>query len=100
MRLATPNNHLVGSHIDPAGAHIHWLAGVYILSMYIYTCLYIHAWHIHPCLQGPREDSGARSSVDPGVRLVKQLYSYAKAYHPKTKIMASGIRTRDGEAIQ
>lgn len=54
---------------------------------------------VHACVpQGPREDSGARSTVDPGVRLVKQLYSYAKAYHPKTRIMASGIRTRDGEA--
>lgn len=47
--------------------------------------------------QGPREDSGFSSAVDPGVRLASQLYTYCKKYHPKTQIMASGLRTKDGE---
>lgn len=49
------------------------------------------------CAQGPREDSGFSSSVDTGVRLASQLYTYCKKYHPKTQIMASGLRTKDGE---
>lgn len=44
---------------------------------------------------GPREDSGFASRVDPGVQLVRRLYGYVKARHPKTQIMASGIRTKD-----
>lgn len=46
--------------------------------------------------QGPREDSGASSGVDTGVRLASQLYGYIKKYHPKTQLMASGLRTADG----
>jgi hypothetical protein len=56
----------------------------------------------YPCifaclLQGPREDSGFHSGVDTGIRLASQLYSYIKKYHPKTQLMASGLRTADGE---
>ncbi|KAI8471274.1 MAG: hypothetical protein J3K34DRAFT_458401 [Monoraphidium minutum] len=43
---------------------------------------------------GPREDSGFSSRVDPGVQLVRRLYGYAKARHPKSQIMASGIRSK------
>jgi hypothetical protein len=49
-------------------------------------------------LQGPREDSGFSSGVDTGIRLASQLYGYIKKYHPKTQLMASGLRTADGEA--
>jgi hypothetical protein len=48
---------------------------------------------------GPREDSGFASRVDPGLQLVGRLYSYVKAHHPKTQVMASGIRTAAGEAV-
>ncbi|GBG00054.1 transaldolase [Raphidocelis subcapitata] len=44
---------------------------------------------------GPREDSGFASRVDPGLQLVRRLYGYVKARHPKTQIMASGIRSKD-----
>lgn len=44
---------------------------------------------------GPREDSGYASRVDPGVKLATQLYTYCKKYHPKTQIMASGLRTKE-----
>lgn len=43
---------------------------------------------------GPREDSGFSTGVDTGVRLASQLYTYCKKYHPKTQIMASGLRTK------
>jgi len=46
--------------------------------------------------QGPREDSGFSSGVDTGVRLASQLYTYCKKFHPKTQVMASGLRTKDG----
>lgn len=45
--------------------------------------------------KGPREDSGFSSRSDPGVGLVKELYAYIKKYHPKTQIMASGLRTKE-----
>lgn len=48
-------------------------------------------------MQGPREDSGFNSGVDPGVRLASQVYTYTKKYHPKSQVMASGLRTKDGE---
>lgn len=51
----------------------------------------------HMCLQGPREDTGFTSSVDPGILLAKQLYDYVKTYHPESQIMASGLRTKEGE---
>lgn len=48
-------------------------------------------------VQGPREDSGFSSAVDPGQRLASQVYTYVKKFHPKTQVMASGLRTKDGE---
>jgi len=44
---------------------------------------------------GPREDSGFASRVDPGIALAIQLYQYSKKFHPKTQIMASGLRTKE-----
>lgn len=32
-----------------------------------------------------------------GLHLVQQLYTYCKKYHPKTLVMAAGIRTKEGE---
>jgi hypothetical protein len=46
--------------------------------------------------QGPREDSGFSSGVDTGIRLASELYGYIKKFHPKTQVMASGLRTADG----
>mmetsp|Transcript_25893 Transcript_25893/g.56419 ORF Transcript_25893/g.56419 Transcript_25893/m.56419 type:complete len:389 (-) Transcript_25893:900-2066(-) len=45
--------------------------------------------------KGPRQDAGYVSPVDPGVLLVIQLYNYVHKYHSKTKVMASGIRTKE-----
>ena len=42
---------------------------------------------------GPREDSGCVSAVDPGLALVTEMYNYIKQYHPRTRIMATAIRT-------
>jgi hypothetical protein len=47
-------------------------------------------------LQGPREDSGVPASYEPGLELVKDLYCYGRRFHPKTKIMASSLRSRKG----
>lgn len=44
---------------------------------------------------GPREDSGFSSGVDTGIRLASELYGYIKKFHPKTQVMASGLRTAD-----
>eukprot|EP00798_Chlamydomonas_sp_ICE-L_P021618 gene21618-28620_t len=38
------------------------------------------------------QDSGYSSSINVGVKLVHDLYTYCQKYHPKTKIMASGVR--------
>ncbi len=46
--------------------------------------------------KGPREDTGFTSRIDPGIGLVTELYTYIKKYHPKTAVMASGIRTKEG----
>lgn len=43
---------------------------------------------------GPREDSGFHSGIDTGIRLASQMYTYCKKYHPKTQVMASGLRTK------
>ncbi|GLC41793.1 hypothetical protein PLESTB_001701800 [Pleodorina starrii] len=43
---------------------------------------------------GPRELAGVPSSYDPGMELVKELYCYGRRFHPKTKIMAAGLRSR------
>lgn len=45
--------------------------------------------------KGPREDSGYSSRTDPGHAFVKRIYNYCKKYHPKTLVMASGIRTKE-----
>jgi hypothetical protein len=54
--------------------------------------------HVVLCrlLQGPREDSGFSSAIDPGQRLASQVYTYCKKFHPKTQVMASGLRTKEG----
>ena len=46
-------------------------------------------------VKGPREDAGGASDIHPGRALVKKFYGYCKKHHPKTKIMVSGIRTRE-----
>ncbi|KAK9916495.1 hypothetical protein WJX75_003327 [Coccomyxa subellipsoidea] len=42
--------------------------------------------------KGPREDSGFLSDVNPGVRMAARMYNYCQKYHPKTKVMVSGLR--------
>uniref|UniRef100_A0A7S0S3P8 Transaldolase n=1 Tax=Chlamydomonas leiostraca TaxID=1034604 RepID=A0A7S0S3P8_9CHLO len=44
--------------------------------------------------KGPRQDAGG-SPVDPGVLLVTNIYNYCKVHHPKSLVMATGIRTRE-----
>ncbi|KAG2499436.1 hypothetical protein HYH03_002383 [Edaphochlamys debaryana] len=44
--------------------------------------------------RGPREDAGLSTSYDPGLELVRSLYTYKQRYHPRTAIMAMGLRTR------
>lgn len=43
---------------------------------------------------GPREDSGYKSPTDPGLALVKEVFYFLKRYHPKTKLIVSGIASR------
>ena len=50
-------------------------------------------------IQGPREDSGFLSDVNPGVRMAARMYNYCQKYHPKTKVMVSGLRKAKGGAI-
>ncbi|KAJ9513229.1 hypothetical protein QJQ45_029507 [Haematococcus lacustris] len=45
--------------------------------------------------QGPRQDAGGLSGPDPGVALACDVYNYVKAYHQRTQVMASGLRTRE-----
>lgn len=45
-------------------------------------------------LQGPRQDAGLVSDVDPGVVLMKKIYMYLKKYHPGSQLMASGLRSK------
>jgi len=56
-------------------------------------------YHSHPGVirdpLGPREDAGGISNVHPGRELVKKVYGYCRRHHPKTKIMVSGVRTRE-----
>jgi transaldolase len=49
--------------------------------------------------QGPREDTGFLSDVNPGVSMAARIYSYCAKYHPKTKVMVSGIRKATGAAL-
>ena len=54
----------------------------------------------HYCaLQGPREDSGFLSDVNPGVRMAARMYNYCQKYHPKTKVMVSGLRKAEGATL-
>jgi transaldolase len=45
--------------------------------------------------RGPREDSGYASSVHPGIELSKRIWAYCKTRHPGTKVMVSGVRSRE-----
>ena len=45
-------------------------------------------------MQGPRQDSGLVSDVDPGVRLMIKVYNYVKKFHPDVQLMASGVRSK------
>jgi transaldolase len=90
--------HLVYSFVQGAAAA---QAGVSVVSPNVGRT---RDWYnAHPGVirdpTGPREDSGFASRVDPGLSLVAQLYAYAKAHHPRTAIMASGLRTKDGESL-
>ena len=67
----------------------------------------LHDWYNrHPGYirdpKGPLEESyyGKQSDINPGVLLVQRLYNYVKCHHPKTLIMASGIRTKQGEVAR
>ncbi len=45
---------------------------------------------------GPREDSGYSSAVNPGLLVTQRLYNYCQKYHSKTKVMAAGLRNKQG----
>ena len=47
--------------------------------------------------KGPREDSGSlgASGYSPGIELAKRIWCYCRKFYPKTKVMISGIRSRD-----
>ena len=49
-------------------------------------------------LQGPREDTGFMSAVNPGVRMAERIYNFCKKYHAKTQVMVSGIRKPAGRS--
>ena len=55
-----------------------------------------HTSHYHVGLQGPREDTGFMSGVNPGVRMAERIYNFCKKYHPKTNVMVSGVRKPAG----
>lgn len=42
----------------------------------------------------PREDSGYRSPVDPGLALTTQIFNYVKKFYPRTRVMVSGVASR------
>jgi transaldolase len=46
--------------------------------------------------RGPREDSGYSSGINPAMLLVEKIYNYVKKYYPKTMVMASSIRSKQG----
>jgi len=56
------------------------------------------AWYEIVLLQGPREDSGFLSAVNPGVRMAERIYNFCKKFHPKTNVMVSGVRKPAGSA--
>lgn len=43
---------------------------------------------------GPREDSGYKSSINPGLTLATELYNLCKQKYPKTLVMAAGLRNK------
>jgi transaldolase len=45
--------------------------------------------------KGPREDAGGAPGATPGVDLVARIWCYVRRFHPKTAVMASGVRTRE-----
>ena len=47
-------------------------------------------------MQGPREDSGFGSRMNPGIALVEKIYSYVERYHSASRVMATGIRHKSG----
>ena len=63
-------------------------------------------WQVKKCLccthlyhlQGPREDSGYSSDINPGIQLVERIFNYCSKLHPKTKVMVSGIRRKQGKS--
>ena len=54
-------------------------------------------WIQNALTQGPREDTGFMSAVNPGVRMAERIYNFCKKYHPKTNVMVSGIRKPAGK---
>lgn len=49
-------------------------------------------------MQGPREDSGGFDVGDnPGIKLVERIYNYCQKLYPKTKVMVSGVRRKEGK---
>eukprot|EP00963_Diacronema_lutheri_P011354 scaffold1372_cov351-Pavlova_lutheri.AAC.11 len=85
--------HLVSSFVQVAAAA---QAGASVIQISIGR---IRDWYRqHPGAirdpNGPREDSGFESEYDPGLALVKKAYNYTRCFHPKTRIMASGIRKK------
>ena len=49
-----------------------------------------------PHMQGPREDSGYSSDINPGIQLVERIFNYCSKLHSKTRVMVSGIRRKQG----
>lgn len=85
--------HLVGSFVQVAAAA---QAGASVIQISIGR---IRDWYRqNPGAirdpQGPREDTGFESDYDPGLALVKKAFNYTRCFHPKTRIMASGIRKK------
>lgn len=46
--------------------------------------------------KGPREDSGFKSEANPGTALTARLFNLARRHFPKTKVMAAGLRNKQG----
>ncbi|DBA67125.1 TPA: hypothetical protein ACH3X2_001449 [Trebouxia sp. C0005] len=45
--------------------------------------------------RGPRSDGGSLFDNDnPGVQLAERIYNYCAKYHPKTKVMVAGFRSK------
>lgn len=47
-------------------------------------------------VQGPREDTGFMSDINPGIAMVERIYNLCHQAYPKTKVMVSGIRKPEG----